>query len=329
MLDRPLRVAATQMNAEMGDVSRNLEKAEALVREAFDRGAEWVILPEFFTSAMAYHSKMLDTARPLHGEPLQLLISLAKQHSGVVGGSFIATRGDDVYNTFALAFPDGSVFFHDKDQPTMWENCYYIGGSDDGVLDTPAGPVGAALCWEMIRSRTARRLLGKVNLVVGGSCWWDLPDNAPAHREPLRARNLALLTETPVRLARMLGVPIVHASHCGDFEGTVLSPVATGKDPAYRSRYLGEAQIVDGHGTLLARRTREEGEGVIIAEITPGPVEGYCEPIPDRFWIPDLWESLLRAWEKENELGQNYYQKLQPARRYFTWITEDYPLSGE
>jgi len=52
------------MNAELGDVSRNLEKAEALAREAFDRGAEWVILPEFFTSAMAYHSKMLDTARP-------------------------------------------------------------------------------------------------------------------------------------------------------------------------------------------------------------------------------------------------------------------------
>jgi predicted amidohydrolase len=314
------------MSAEMGDVARNLEKAEALVREAFERGAEWVILPEFFTSAMAYHSKMLDAVRRLDGEPLQLLKSLAKQHSGVVGGSYLATRGDNVYNTFALAFPDGSVCFHDKDQPTMWENCYYIGGSDDGVLDTPGGPVGAALCWEMIRTRTARRLLGKVNLVVGGSCWWDLPDNAPAHREPLRARNLALLTETPARLARMLGVPIVHASHCGDFEGKALPALAPGEDPVedpvYSSRYLGEAQIVDGHGTVLARRTREEGEGVIIAEVTPGPVEGDLEPIPDRFWIPDLWESLLRAWEIENEMGRYYYQKLQPARRYFDWIAE-------
>ena len=322
MLDRPLRVAATQMKAEVGNVPGNLAKAEALASEAFDRGAEWVILPEFFTSAMAFHSKMLEAARPFDGEPLQLIVSLAKQHSGVVGGSFIATRRDNAYNTFALAFPDGSVTFHDKDQPTMWENCYYIGGRDDGVLDTPAGPVGAALCWEMIRTRTARRLLGKVNLVVAGSCWWDLPDDASPHREPLRARNLALLTETPARLARILAVPIIHASHCGEFEGRVLRDFAIHEEQVYKSRYLGEAQIVDGHGTLLARRTREEGEGVIIAQITPGPVDADRDPIPDRFWIPELWEPLLRAWEKENALGQYYYQKLHPARRYLKSIIE-------
>jgi len=310
------------MEAEMGDVAGNLRKAEKLVHEAFRSGAEWVILPEFFTSAMAFHPKMLEAARPIHAEPLQLLVSLAAQHSGVVGGSFIAVRGENAYNTFALAFPDGSIFFHDKDQPTMWENCYYIGGSDDGLLDTPAGPVGAALCWEMIRSRTARRLLDKVNLVVGGSCWWDLPDDAPPHRAALGARNLALLTETPTRLARMLGIPIIHASHCGLFEGRALLDFALHEDRVYRSRYLGESQIVDGHGTVLARRTSEEGEGIILAEIMPGPVEGDRDPIPDRFWIPELWGSLLRAWEKENALGQYYYQKLQPARHYFQSITE-------
>jgi predicted amidohydrolase len=301
----------------MGNLARNLAKAEAMVRQAFGCGAEWVILPEFFTSAMAFHPQMLDAAQPLDGQSLELLKELAQEHAGVVGGSFIAARGDDVYNTFALAFPDGSVFFHDKDQATMWENCYYIGGSDDGVLETPAGPVGAALCWEMIRSRTAKRLLDKVNLVVGGSCWWDLPDDAPTHRAPLRARNLALLTDAPARLARMLGVPVIHASHCGDFEGRALLDFALHEERVYRSRYLGEAQIVDGQGTVLARRSGEEGEGVIVAEITPGPVEGDRDPIPDTFWIPELWEPLLRAWEKENALGQYYYQKLQPARRHF------------
>jgi N-carbamoylputrescine amidase len=299
-------VAAVQMQAEMGDVDGNLRKAEALVRTAFGQGAEWVILPEFFTSAMAFHPKMLDAARPVDGEPLQLLGGLAKQHGGVVGGSFIALRGDNACNTFALAFPDGSVFFHDKDQPTMWENCYYIGGDDDGVLDTPAGPVGAVLCWEMIRSRTAARLFGRVNIVVGGSCWWDLPDGLPAHRAPLRERNLALLRETPARLARMLGVPVVHSSHCGDFEGFALKEGQT----AYMSDYLGETQIVDGHGDTLARMARDDGEGVIIAEISPGAVKGRREPIPQGFWVPDLWQPVLRAWERENALGQEYYRRI-------------------
>jgi len=304
MPERTLRIAAVQMQAEMGVAAANLRKAERLVHKAFQRGAEWVILPEFFTSAMAFHPKMLDAARLVHGEPLQFLVAAAKEYGGVVGGSFIAARGDNVYNTFALAFPDGSVFFHDKDQPTMWENCYYVGGQDDGVLTTPAGPVGSALCWEMIRSRTARRLLGRVKLVVGGSCWWDLPDDAPPHREPLRARNLALLIEAPRRLARMLGVPVVHASHCGAFEGLALKEEAT----PYRSRYLGEAQIVDGHGRVLARTSRTDGEGIIVAEVAPGQVDEVLAPIPDRFWIPELWETLLRAWERENKLGQEYYQ---------------------
>lgn len=58
----------------------------------------------------------------------------------------------------------------------MWENCYYIGGSDDGILETTAGNIGVALCWEFMRTRTVRRLLNRVDLVVGGSCWWTIPE---------------------------------------------------------------------------------------------------------------------------------------------------------
>jgi hypothetical protein len=43
-----IRVAAIQMRANVGAVASNLSRAESLVREAFRRGAEWVIrLPAF------------------------------------------------------------------------------------------------------------------------------------------------------------------------------------------------------------------------------------------------------------------------------------------
>src|SRR5262245_33169652 len=74
-----IRVAAIQMKAELGEVETNLAKAEKLVREAFGKGAKWVILPEFFPSAIAVHHKMLDAARPLDGKPTQLLRRLAKE----------------------------------------------------------------------------------------------------------------------------------------------------------------------------------------------------------------------------------------------------------
>ncbi len=53
---RTVRIAAVQMQAILGDVEANLAKAEQLAREAFRRGAEWVILPEFFTSGVAFHT---------------------------------------------------------------------------------------------------------------------------------------------------------------------------------------------------------------------------------------------------------------------------------
>jgi len=291
------------MRAEVGAVARNLSSAEALAREAFRRGAQWVILPEFFPSAMAFTPAMLAARQPLEGPALQLMRRLSREHDGIVGGSFIAQSGRDCFNSFLLVFPDGRHFRHDKDQPTMWENSYYVGGSDDGVLGTPAGPVGVALCWELVRTRTARRLRGRVNLVVGGSCWWDLRLPVSPEYKGDQEWLLDLLRNAPVHLARMLGVPVVHASHAGEFEG--LTP--GNESVPYVSRYLGETQITDGCGRVLARMAYEDGEGVITAEIEPGRAAGATVPIPETFWTGELPPMAVKAWERLNPLGQQYY----------------------
>lgn len=301
-----MRVAAIQIKAELGNIKVNLKSAERLARNAFKEGAEMVILPEFFTSAVCFHPKMLDVVRPINGEPAQLLNELSREYNGIIGGSFIALRGDESYNTFVLAFPDGSNYFHDKDQPTMWENCYYIGGTDDGILETEIGNIGAVLCWEFVRSRTALRLRERVDLVVGGSCWWSLPEQPlvgtpPEHRD----KTLDMMIETPAKFARMLGVHIIHAAHAGDFIGEMpLMP-----DFQYKSYYVGETQIVDGSGKLLARMKREDGEGFIMADINLKKKWKPSETIPNRFWIPDMPAELNQVWELLNNHGESYYRE--------------------
>src|SRR5271166_891212 len=284
-----IRVAAIQMRAKVGAVATNLSHAESLVREAFRRGAEWVILPEFFTSAGAFAPSMLSAWLPLEGPALELLRKLAREHNGVVGGSFLAKSGRDCFNSFILVFPNGQYFRHDKDLPTMWENSYYIGGSDDGVLATPAGPVGAALCWELIRSQTVRRLVGKVNFVVGGSCWWDLRHPVPPQEADYQTLMRTLLRRAPGDLARWLGVPVVHAAQAGEFEG--MTPGY--ESVPYVSRFLGEAQITDG-------------QGIITADIAPGRIEGDLAPIPEGFWAVDLPQKTLQVWDHLNSLGRDY-----------------------
>ena len=98
---------------------------------------------------------------------------------------------------------------------------------------------------------------------------------------------------------------MIHASHAGRF--TCNSPWLPGV--GYRSVYLGETQIVDGAGTILARLSHEDGDGVITAEITPGHVEP-SEETPDRFWIPDLPGLIRFAWTYQNFHGRRYYQKM-------------------
>lgn len=304
-----MKVAAVQMTARLADVDHNLERAVALVDEAFARGCEMVILPEFFTTGVAFHPDMLRASLPFEGPALEVLRGAARRHGGYVGGSFIASRGGDNRNAFVLAFPDGGYAVHEKDQPTMWENCYYLGGKDDGVLETPLGPVGVALCWELVRTRTVRRLRDKVDLLVGGSCWWTVPDRTiplpgkgNAHR-----RNLEIMRETPVRMARMLGVPVVHAAHAGDFAAHM--PLLPGLP--YRSYFLGETMIVDAAGEVLARLSREDGEAVATAEIQPGRLAPAEDP-PDGFWIPRLPWLIRFAWVYQNLHGAWYYRR---ARR--------------
>lgn len=292
-----LRIAAIQMHPRLADVDANLRQAEHLVRAALERGAQWVILPEFFSSGMAFHPDMPKAIRPAEGAPKQLLLKLARDGNAVVGGSFLAQRGSSVYNMFVLAFPDGRSLHHDKDFPTYWENCYYIGGTDEGVLRTAEANIGVALCWEFIRSQTARRLRGKVDFIVGGSCWWTLPDEAPRDH-PLRSVNLTMLREAPVRLARMLGVPVVHASHVGRFEG-FWSPELD--DVSYNSEFLGQTQIVDAQGRVIAKMEEVDSEGFVVAEIELDRAleSTQREPIPERFWIPvELPEAWKESWER-------------------------------
>ncbi len=318
--ERTVRVAAIQFHPVLADVGTNLEKAARLIREALAARAEWVVLPEFFTSGLAFDPVRLPQApRPLDGAPLQMLTRLAREGHAAVGGAFLARSGRDVFNTFVLALPDGRVFTHDKDFPTTsMESSLYAGGEDDefvreiekkgiatergivasragniksGVFELPAGlAVGAAMCWEQVRYRTAARMRGRVDLVLTASGW-------PAGAAGLKIR------ETPRRLARLVGAPVVHASLVG--------PIASANSPdgagARTLQFSGESQIVDGRGVSIATRHFAEGEGVLIAEIVPGRVPP-TEDIPSGvFWTPEGPADASSSWHVSGAAGRAIY----------------------
>jgi predicted amidohydrolase len=303
-----MRVAAVQLEPVIADVGENLRRCRALAGEAAAAGAELIVLPEFFTTGMAFDDRLADAVLPPDGAGLQLLRDVARRHGVVAGGSFLCRDADGHNrNAFFLVDRDGTVLGrHDKDLATMWEACYYTGGSDPGILSGPGGlPVGAAVCWELMRTQTVHRLRGHVDLLVGGSAWWSVPEYPPrgvARR--LEAANARTAAAVAPAMARALGVPVVHAAHCGDIACGV--PWLPGLP--YRGRFQGGAAIVDARGGVLAWRAAAEGPGVVVADVEPGRVAPTLD-VTDGFWLHPRGAVAAAFWTYQRAHGRRWYER--------------------
>jgi predicted amidohydrolase len=301
-----MRFAAIQMKATVADVDANLAQASDLVAQAADAGADWIVLPEFFTTGIAFEPRLADCALAPDGA---FLAEQARRHGKVVGGSLLV-RDDDghVRNAFFLATPeDGVVGRHDKDLPTMWENAFYVGGDDDGVMHARGLDVGAAVCWEFMRSQTARRLRDRVDVVLGGSGWWSIPEYPGTAR--MEAANERQAVGAPIAFARLVGAPVVHASHAGR-----LACPGFGFVLPYRGHFEGGASITAADGTVLAQRSWREGAGVVVADLEPARRPPLDE-VPARFWLHRRSPLAVYAWNVQRHLGRRHYERFVRTRR--------------
>jgi Carbon-nitrogen hydrolase len=320
------RVVAIQPKTILGEVEANLARIEDLVNSACrEHSPDIVFLPESMTTPNLYHRAMRAAARPVDGQPYQMLQRLARRHGCMVGGGYIALRGRDTRGTYCLMEPDGTAHFHDKDEPSMWENNYYSGGSDDGVVQTALGPIGLACGWEYGRVRTVNRLAGRVRLLGGGMFFAGYPTwkaTAPYFRKREQELMLQYARETPPRMARMLGVAVAHPSHVGDYAmETMLVPGLP-----WRSDIAGETQICERDGRTLGRLSYADGEGYIAADVTlaaPTPID----PTPDTFWNASFPISAHLVWYLGKSQGRTKYEAMKRLRlhRWQRWPATDLP----
>jgi predicted amidohydrolase len=316
------RLAVVQPALTLGAVEQNLVRIEDLIRDAHrEHSPDVILVPEACTSPNVYAKVLLGAARPIDGQPFQLLTRLARELDCVIGGGFLAVRGKHAYGTYVLAEPNGAVHLHDKDTPSAWEHNYYRGGDDDGVTrcETLGAIVGLMSGWEWARNRTSRRVrAGGAQLVLGGMCWPSMPTNWPGpvgtlfaheHRQWKEQQH-----ELPGLVARIVGAPTAHAAHVGP----VLSATPLAPGVPWPTTMIGESQICDRDGTILARLSEEDGEGHISAEVEITAPQPLQDP-GSRLWIQDM--SLITkavAWYAMNAHGDVKYW-LRHARNGFEW----------
>ena len=156
-----LRVAAVQL-CSLQDRNRNLVLAGELLREAADRGAELVALPENFTY-LDREGKKVGMVENLDGSPgVALLREFARDANVVVvGGSvpLMAPDGKRVTNTCLVFGPDGSLKSrYDKvhlfdialdDAHNFQESRYIAPGQDFAMFDYRGHSMGLSICYDV------------------------------------------------------------------------------------------------------------------------------------------------------------------------------------
>lgn len=264
---RTVRVAAVQMHAGNGDREHNLRKATALAEQAAKAGAQLIVLPECAATGYTLDRRMWDWAEPTGGPTEKWLTGLSKRLGVYLGIGLFEAEGDDFYNTYVLASPDGVVAGRVHKRRT--EFAVFRPGDSPAFVDTSFGRVGMGICADFHYVDMPGRLnAGPVDIVLMPHAWPDAMRVSKLIKERnVREAHERVSAFVPL-YAGMLGVPVVFADQTGPLGGRLGGFLGLLFDPAAFG-YMGLSAIADSDGYLRAQIGAEEG--VIVADVTLDP----------------------------------------------------------
>jgi len=164
-----VRVAAIQATPVILDAGGCVAKAERLLHEAAERGAQLAVFPECFiplypSNAWARGAagfagwdqlweRLWENSVDVPGPLLDRLIEVCNQRElfCVIGvNEREAQRPGTIYNTIVYLGPSGVLARHRKLMPTQHERLFHgIGAGDDlSVVSAADARVGGLICWE-------------------------------------------------------------------------------------------------------------------------------------------------------------------------------------
>lgn len=317
MPSHTLRVAAVQVESHDGEVAANLARAEPLVAEAVAGGASLVLCPEFLAAGYVYDESIWRSGERRGGPTERWLARLAAAHRIYLGASYLEADGDDFFNTFALAAPDGTIAGRvQKESLPAFEGWYFKSCTLPKTIDTALGRIAVGICQDNHTARFMRRIAdASPDLIL-------MPHSAPC--APFAA---ALVRESLAAVApfyaREFGVPVVLVNKAPTRTRTPLPGVPFVRVPF---RFPGLSTIADSDARVVAQL--RGCEGIAIGDVTldslrkrrPTVPRGYWSRRPDR--MPRFAGAFLVVMER---LGKRAYAN-NPARAVAARAVASTPL---
>lgn len=150
---RKIRVAAVQLESAAGDKKANLTKMESFLQRAAAQGVELIAFPECCITGYWFlrnlsREQLSALAEPVFDGPSsQALMDLAKQYRMTIGAGLVEIDGEQMYNAYVVAMPNGDSRRHRKIHAFV--NKHLSSGSQFTVFDTPLGcRVAVLTCYD-------------------------------------------------------------------------------------------------------------------------------------------------------------------------------------
>jgi predicted amidohydrolase len=233
-------LGVVQTNPEFGAVTKNIDRALSLMERDH---ADLYVLPELFNCGYNFidNNEAASLAEPAEGGTFQRIAAWANSHRSFVVYGF-AERSDVLYNSAAVAGPDGLAGLYRKVHLFDRENIFFAPGNlGFPVFDLPFGKIGVMICFDWFFPEAARTLALKGAQMIAHPANLVLP-HCP---EAMITRSLEnhVFTATANRIGR-------------ENRG--------GND----LRFIGSSQIVAYNGALLTRMEADE-EQLTVVEVDP------------------------------------------------------------
>jgi len=162
---RNVKVAATQMSCS-GSIEENIAKADGLVREAAQKGAQIILLQELFETPYFCQKEKSDyyvyATELEENRAIRHFRQVAKELQVVLPISFYEKKNYARYNSLALIDATGDVLgkyrkSHIPDGPG-YEEKFYFNPGDTGfkVWNTRYAKIGVGVCWDQWYPEAAR-----------------------------------------------------------------------------------------------------------------------------------------------------------------------------
>jgi len=172
-----ITAAAIQM-ISTPDVAQNLATAGRLIVDAAGRGAQLLVLPEYFAIMGAKDTDKLGVAESFGSGPIQdFLAQTAARHQIWLAGGTIPLHADEpgkVRNSLLMFNPQGEcvvrydkihLFGFDNGTESYREANTIAPGNTPVAIETPFGRIGLAVCYDL-RFPELFRALGEVDILL-------------------------------------------------------------------------------------------------------------------------------------------------------------------